>query len=161
MLRKKERSWSDLFFLNSQQKIFIIYLRRNCSSINLEQMTLDVCCIFRSVQISMQDSGHHLFRLIPCLWPCVPNAMFSACACAPVQLTQLCPALCDPIGCSPPGSSVHGVLQARTLKWLPCPIPGYLLHLDVESRSPASPALQEDSLPTEPPRKPLEFILYS
>ena len=26
--------------------------------------------------------------------------------------------LCDPIDCSPPGSSVHGILQARTLEWV-------------------------------------------
>ena len=31
---------------------------------------------------------------------------------------QLCPALCDPINCSPPGSSVHGIAQARILEWV-------------------------------------------
>ena len=30
---------------------------------------------------------------------------------------QLCPTLCDPIDGSPPGSSVHGIFQARTLEW--------------------------------------------
>ena len=35
--------------------------------------------------------------------------------------TQSCPALCDPMGCSLPGSSVHGILQARLLEWLPMP----------------------------------------
>ena len=30
---------------------------------------------------------------------------------------QLCLTLCDPMDCSPPGSSVHGILQARILKW--------------------------------------------
>ena len=34
------------------------------------------------------------------------------------KLLQLCPTLCDPIDCSPPGSSVHGVLQARILEWV-------------------------------------------
>ena len=29
-------------------------------------------------------------------------------------VSQLCPALCSPMNCSPPGSSVHGILQART-----------------------------------------------
>ena len=29
-----------------------------------------------------------------------------------------CPTLCHPIDCSPPGSSVHGILQARTLEWV-------------------------------------------
>ena len=28
-----------------------------------------------------------------------------------------CPTLCDPMDCSPPGSSVHGILQARILEW--------------------------------------------
>ena len=32
-------------------------------------------------------------------------------------VTQLCLTLCDPMGCSPPRSSVHGILQARTLEW--------------------------------------------
>ena len=32
-------------------------------------------------------------------------------------VAQSCPALCDPVDCSPPGSSVHGILQARTLEW--------------------------------------------
>ena len=31
---------------------------------------------------------------------------------------QLCPTLCDPVGLSPPGFSVHGVLQARILEWV-------------------------------------------
>ena len=34
-----------------------------------------------------------------------------------VLVTQLCPTLCDPIDCSLPGSSVHGILQARILEW--------------------------------------------
>jgi len=35
-----------------------------------------------------------------------------------VLVTQSCPTLCDPMDCSPPGSSVHGILQARTLEWV-------------------------------------------
>ena len=33
-------------------------------------------------------------------------------------VAQLCPTLCDPMDCSPPGSSVHGILQARILEWV-------------------------------------------
>ena len=33
-------------------------------------------------------------------------------------VTQSCPTLCDPMECSLPGSSVHGILQTRTLKWV-------------------------------------------
>ena len=32
-------------------------------------------------------------------------------------VAQLCPTLCDPMDCSPPGSSVRGILQARMLEW--------------------------------------------
>ena len=35
-----------------------------------------------------------------------------------VLVTQLYPTLCDPMDCSPPGSSVHGILQARILAWV-------------------------------------------
>ena len=34
---------------------------------------------------------------------------------------QSCPTLCDPMGCSPPGSSVHGILQPRILEWVAMP----------------------------------------
>ena len=34
------------------------------------------------------------------------------------EVTQLCPTLCDPIDCSPPGSSIHGILQAKILEWV-------------------------------------------
>ena len=37
------------------------------------------------------------------------------CACIHVQSH---PTLCDPMDCSPPGSSVHGTLQARILEWV-------------------------------------------
>ena len=39
-------------------------------------------------------------------------------AAAAAKLLQSCPTLCDPIDGSPPGSSVHGILQARTLEWV-------------------------------------------
>ena len=34
---------------------------------------------------------------------------------------QSCPTLCDPMDCSPAGSSVHGILQARILEWVAMP----------------------------------------
>jgi len=39
-------------------------------------------------------------------------------AAAAAKSLQSCPALCDPIDSSPPGSSVPGILQARTLEWV-------------------------------------------
>ena len=34
---------------------------------------------------------------------------------------QSCPIFCNPVDCSPPGSSVHGILQARILEWIVMP----------------------------------------
>ena len=53
--------------------------------------------------------------------------------------------------CSPPGSSVHGILQAGTLEWVAIFSPGDLPNPGIEPRS---PALQTDSLLSEPPEKP-------
>ena len=36
-------------------------------------------------------------------------------------VVQLCPTLCDPTDCSPPGSSVQGILQARIVEWVAIP----------------------------------------
>ena len=33
------------------------------------------------------------------------------------EVTQSCPTLCDPMDCSPPGSSIHEIFQARVLEW--------------------------------------------
>ena len=33
------------------------------------------------------------------------------------EVAQSCPTLSDPMDCSPPGSSIHGILQARVLEW--------------------------------------------
>ena len=38
-------------------------------------------------------------------------------------VSQSCPTLCDPMDCSLPGSSVHGILQVRILEWVAVPFP--------------------------------------
>ena len=67
-----------------------------------------------------------------------------------MKVTQLCLTLCDPTDCSPPGSSVHGILQARILQWVAIPF----------SRGSSQPRDQTqvsrmlvDPFPFEPPRK--------
>ena len=50
---------------------------------------------------------------------------------------QLCPTLCDPMDCSPPGSSVHGILQAKILEWVSFPSPGDIPDPGIETRFPA------------------------
>ena len=42
-------------------------------------------------------------------------------ACLHARLLQSCLTLCDPMDCSLPGSSVHGILQARILRWVAMP----------------------------------------
>ena len=70
------------------------------------------------------------------------------CVCVSVTVTQLCLTLCNSIGCGPPGSSVHGLLQARILKWGAISFSRDLPDPGIE---PGSTALQADSLPSEPP----------
>ena len=64
------------------------------------------------------------------------------CECVCVLVIQSCPTLCDPIDNNLPGSSVHGILQARILEWVAIPSPGELSDPRIE---PWSPALQADS----------------
>ena len=45
------------------------------------------------------------------------EGVFYVCVWSEVKVAQLCPTLCNPIDCSLPGPSVHGILQARILKW--------------------------------------------
>ena len=68
-----------------------------------------------------------------------------------VLVAQSCLTLCDCMGCSLPGSSVHGILQARILEWEPCSSPGDLPNPGIR---PGSPALQANSLLSESPGKP-------
>ena len=42
--------------------------------------------------------------------------------CVCVLVAQSCPALCNPMDCSLPGSSVHGIFQARILEWVAIPV---------------------------------------
>ena len=66
-------------------------------------------------------------------------------------VTQSCPTLCNPMDCSPPHSSVHGIFQARVLEWV-------IISFSRRSSWPRdwtrSPILQADALPSEPPGKP-------
>ena len=64
-----------------------------------------------------------------------------------VKVAQSCLTLCDPMD-----YTVHGILQARILKWLALPFSRDLPNPGIEPRS---PALQLDSLPAELPGKPI------
>ena len=51
---------------------------------------------------------------------------YTAAAAAAAKSLQSCPTLCDPIDGSPPGSPIPGILQARTLEWVPLPSPSFI-----------------------------------
>ena len=73
------------------------------------------------------------------------------------EVTQSCPTLCKPMDCSPPGSSVHGIFQARVLEWVAISF----------SRGSSRPrdrtwvsCLQADALSSEPPGKPKLSVVF-
>ena len=74
-------------------------------------------------------------------------------------IAQLCLTISVPMDYSPPGSSVHGILQARILEWV-------AICFSLESSLPRDQTplvciadrLQADSLPSEPPGKLIENI---
>ena len=74
------------------------------------------------------------------------------------HIIKSCLTLCDPMNCSPPSSSVYGILKARILEGLPFPSPGDLPHSGIK---PGSPTLQANSLPTETPGKPKYSCEYA
>ena len=67
-----------------------------------------------------------------------------------VKFAQSCLTLCDPMNCT-----VHGILQARILKWVAVPFSRGSSHNPVIK--PRSPTLQVFSLPAEPPGKTQEY----
>lgn len=73
-----------------------------------------------------------------------------------VLVAQLCLTLCDPVDCSPPGSSVRGILQARILEWVA--ISFSRESSQIRNRTVFS-ALAGRFLTTEPPGKPRHFSL--
>ena len=84
-----------------------------------------------------------------------PPTIFEKKQNAAVCAAQSCPILCDPVDSSPPGSSVHGISQARILKWV-------AISFSRGSSQPrdctctlASPALAGGFFITAPPGKPL------
>ena len=68
-----------------------------------------------------------------------------------VLVSQLCLTLCDPMNCSSPGSSVHGIFQARILEWVAIPF---------SRGSPQIPTLQAEPLQSEPSGKTFIGLYY-
>ena len=71
-----------------------------------------MCCLLSWVSVSFFSSFLLLWKL---------PTKTCLCAVCSAKLLQSCLTLCDTVDCSPPGSSVHGVLQARILEWVAMP----------------------------------------
>ena len=125
--------------------------------------------IFSTVKLTtlydtiMVDTCHYKFaRVIDCTTPRVsPNENYGfwmikmpQWACMHAKSLKSCPTLCNPMDYSPPGSSVHGILQARILEWVTMPssrgsfqprdwtpVSYHLLHWQVDSLPPVPPNL--------------------
>ena len=78
--------------------------------------------------------------------------------CLCILVTQLCLTLCNSMDCSPPGSSVHGILQARILEWSHSLLQG-IFPTQGSKVGFLPKSLQLDSLLSEPLGKPKTFGL--
>ena len=91
---------------------------------------------FINMCLLSEVSKGYFYDFFSCCWIYIPN-----CCCL---VTKLCLTLCDSMDCSPPGSSVHGILQGRILEWVAISFSRGSSHMKTES---TSPAWQVDSLP--------------
>ena len=78
--------------------------------------------------------------------------------CIRAKSPQLYPTLCDPMDCSPPGSSVHEILQAKTLGWIAIPFSRGSSQPRDRTRVYCASCIAGRFLTTEPPRKFKDII---
>ena len=84
------------------------------------------CCLVASVLSDSAQPHRRQPTRLPCPWDSPGKNTGVGCPfllqCVKVksesEVAQSCPTLCDPMDCSPPGSSIHGILQARVLEWV-------------------------------------------
>ena len=87
-----------------------------------------VCFVFRKI---FSDK----FPSPPTRSDCLVHGL--SCCKTESEVTQSFLTLCDPMDCSPPDSSVHGIFQARILEWAAISSPGDLPNPGIKPRSPA------------------------
>ena len=103
--------------------------------------------LFKLMSIESVTPSNISFSVVPFSHLLIGKIWWHVCMLA----AQSCLTACDPMDCSPPGSSIHGIFQVRILEWLAISFSRDLPHPGIEL---ASPTLQADSLPTEPQGKP-------
>ena len=86
------------------QRLIIFFLLKNNSPFTF---VFDGCLVLIITTVCIYDATITSKGLEICVVLCL--------------VSQSCPTLCDPMDCSPPGSSVQGILQARILEWVAMP----------------------------------------
>ena len=163
--------WKECIFWMKNTEYLLNHIKDACMCAQSVQSCPTLCTPIDCSQPG--PSAHGIFQAITVKWVAMPSSRGSSkprgrtqvsCTAgrfittsttweAPYQgwsgmlVTQSCLTVCSPMDCSSPGFSVHGILQARILEWVVIPSPGDLPDPGIEPRS---PALQADSLPSEP-----------
>ena len=76
------------------------------------------CCLsMLNISLHLLTPNSQSIPPLPLL-PGNPKSVLCVCESVLYVRAQLCPTLCNPRDCSPPGSSVHGIFQARILEWV-------------------------------------------
>ena len=90
-------------------------------SVGLCRYAYNPLCVIPNLRIFGKSTGIFLcVCLCVCVCVCAPvcTCVCWGHACVCVLISQSCLTLCNPLDCSLPGSSVHGILQARILEWV-------------------------------------------
>ena len=114
--------------------------------------TESLCLFIRNSHIPL------LSRPDKALFPTLSVVCMCVCVCVCVCMyAQLHLTLCNPMNCSLPGSSIHGISRQKYWSGLPFPTPGDLPDPGFKTKSSASPTLAGRFFTTEPPEKPNVF----
>ena len=107
IVRKKQASFKNLYTHVYQHSA---YRLRHPDHVKL--------LLYSSVGLLLQRCANLFINLVRILVTlvedreCIDGAQWVS------EVAQSCPTLCNPMDCSPPGSSVHGIFQARILEWV-------------------------------------------
>ena len=119
--------------------LYVVMEHRFEHSASYRKFSLAICFTYGNVYVSIllsQLSPPLLSPLCPQVYSlhlhhCPANSVIRTFSldstCMRAKLHQLCMILCNTMDCSPPGSSVHGILQARILEWVAMPSQGIFL----------------------------------
>ena len=161
---KEERwmsQWSVRMYVCMQSSFPEIVKKLRLSNSVMKFLSLN-CCLWKWRRVSCSRKSRltlgkwiiplHVLIIVKCsifLLPYISIYVIyigRVCVCMCVLVAQTCPTLCDPTDCSPPSSSVHGILQAKYWSGLPFLSPEDLPDPGIK---PGFPVLQADALPSE------------